>query len=345
MPDPAPPSAIRHLRLRLAFSAFFLLVFLAPVLAPRLAGDLEFKDYVPLLLVGLPWFGLFVSELKLPGGVEAKFAALQSEVKAADAKAEAARAEAVEVKNETRILAVSPPAPRPGTPYGRAAAELFPPSIRPRPAPLRPLAPQPAPQSNPPTDDPIGDPFAPPAPTLVAPPAADASPFDAPQPAAAPPEATRPPLRIDALSELRRLAGVYATVRAAEPGGPSRTAAMTVVVRDMVAVAEQDPSADGSHLVASGNADEGLRLAAAACAFAQAATSRTLPLVDALEATSHAFVQYWLLVALDKIAAMQGRPAFSKGSRERLAAFAGKLETGSDRHAVLTGLLRKIQPA
>lgn len=103
---------IRHVELRIFFSLVCLLVVVARAVHPTWFDDA--LDYVPVGLAALPWLGFFVTEVKLPGGIEAKLAALTEEVKAAEAKAEAAQQEAAEGKKEARLMAVTPLPPAAG---------------------------------------------------------------------------------------------------------------------------------------------------------------------------------------------------------------------------------------
>jgi hypothetical protein len=269
MSEQARPK-IRHVEFRIFFSLVCLLVVVARAVHPTWFDDA--LDYVPIGLAALPWLGFFVTEVKLPGGIEAKLAALTEEVKAAEAKAEAAQKEAAETKVETRLMAVTP-APDPeariagsrGTGHTRETRE----------------------------------------------------------------------------SQAEVLAARYGDIRAMMPSGAVRTKAMTAVLRQMVVA--MAPDAEGNAYESHARSDdEGLRLTAAAWALAHPDRATPAPLIDALYASVHPFVHYWLLMALDQIADRQGRTPFSANMVIRLQAFRPHAATGTDRTYLLGSLLRRL---
>lgn len=266
MEDPKKPR-IRHVELRIFFSLVCLLVVVARAVHPGWFDDA--LDYIPVGLAALPWLGFFVSEVKLPGGIEAKLTEIEQKVQVAETKAEAAQKEAAETKVETRMLAVTP---EPGAPAAPGAP----------PAPLK--------MSGPMEDD--------------------------------------------------TLARHYNNIRSTRPSGSARTAAMTGVVRAMVAAAASDAGADYSARAAA--ADEGLRLTAAAWAVAHPDRAAPGPLIDALYASTQPFVHYWLLMALDQIAQRQGQAVFSPAMTGRLGDFRPHAATGADRAYLLDSILRKL---
>lgn len=260
----------RHVEVRIFFSLACLLVVVARAVHPTWFDDP--LDYVPIGLAALPWLGFFVTEVKLPGGIEAKLAALTEEVRAAEAKAEAAQQDAAESKVEARLIAVTPtlgPASRPFASKGTK-------------------------------DD-----------------------TEVPQQQAA------------------ALARRYDAIRASMPSGAARTSAMSAVLREMVAAMAQDASGD-DYATHARSETEGLRLAAAAWAVAHPDRAAPAVLIDALYASTHPFVHYWLLTALDQIAELQGRGAFSADMVNRLQAFRPHAATGTDRTYLLDRMLRRL---
>lgn len=259
--EPARPR-IRHVELRIFFSLVCLLVVVARAVHPSWFDDA--LDYVPIGLAALPWLGFFVTEVKLPGGIEAKLAALHEQVQEAEKKADAAQQEAAATKAESRLLAVASDAPSTPVVLSKTLA----------------------------------------------------------------------PKDQDSLPQQ------YNALRASQPSGSVRTAAMTGIVRAMVTAAAADPGTDYATRAAS--ADEGQRLSAAAWAVAHPDRAAPGPLIDALYASTQPFVHYWLLMALDQIAERQGRAPFSADMVNQLQAFRPHAASGTDRTFLLDRLLNRL---
>ncbi|MEU4424490.1 hypothetical protein AB0F81_28045 [Actinoplanes sp. NPDC024001] len=136
---------------------------------------------------------------------------------------------------------------------------------------------------------------------------------------------------------IRQLAARYNECRWTLPGGPARTEKMTALAYEMIAVLRRRPDFDvGAHLRCP---DRGMRLAAAACLYANPDPAWAGRLAQAAVAEDKPFNEYWALRALSKV--LEGHPgALDDTARTLLRQRRALLNSGTDRTRLIDQLLR-----
>jgi hypothetical protein len=146
---------------------------------------------------------------------------------------------------------------------------------------------------------------------------------------------------VDPETEVRRLAEVYNQIRKDQRSGPSRTAAMTSVVREMIALAPRLPQFDVR--LALESKDRGTRLMAYAYLYARPDIENLSALVKSVtEIEAKPFGQYWGLQAIQKILEQTGPQNVDFQTQRKLRDFQHHLASGTDRYYELKQILRGL---
>jgi hypothetical protein len=141
--------------------------------------------------------------------------------------------------------------------------------------------------------------------------------------------------------ELRELARRYEEIRK-KPSGHARTAEMTRVLRDMLALAPRLPRFEWRPALESD--EPGTRLAGYAVLYACPRPEATDVLVHTLtRREAQPFGQYWAIQALGRVLGEGGD--LGPGMREELEQFRARLRPEWDRYYELTRLLRDLGSA
>jgi hypothetical protein len=141
---------------------------------------------------------------------------------------------------------------------------------------------------------------------------------------------------------LARLVERYNGIRQSQRPGPSRTSAMTAVVRDMIGLAARLDGFDASAALSA--QDGGTRLAAYAFLYARPAMKHLEHLVDCVtDREDQNFGVYWGIQALGKNLKAEAGDALPHGVIRKLQQFLKTLPSGSDRHYELSRLLRELE--
>jgi hypothetical protein len=145
----------------------------------------------------------------------------------------------------------------------------------------------------------------------------------------------------EATDPVRELAARYNEIRWTMPSGADRTARMTSLVHEMIALLKGAQDFDvESHL---GSADRGLRLAAFAYLYANPDPAWIRALAETAVSEDKPFNEYWALMALAK--ALKGHcEALDDATRERLQERREQLTPRTDRAQQIDRLLRECPP-
>jgi hypothetical protein len=134
----------------------------------------------------------------------------------------------------------------------------------------------------------------------------------------------------------------YNTIRDTQPSSSARTAAMTAVVRDMVALSTQMDAFDARPALAG--QDGGTRLSGYAYLYARPDARLLDDLIACVaEREDQPFGQYWGIRAIDKNLRAGEVGTLAHGVVRRLRQFLNRLPEGSDRHYELSRLLREME--
>jgi hypothetical protein len=137
---------------------------------------------------------------------------------------------------------------------------------------------------------------------------------------------------------VRRLAARYNEIRWTMPSGAARTAEMTALVHEMIAILRDAQGFDvESHLRSS---DRGLRLAAFAYLYANPDPAWARRIAEAAVSEDKPFNEYWALMALRKV--LRGHcEALDDATRNLLKRRIAELPPGIDRAQQIGQLLRE----
>lgn len=142
----------------------------------------------------------------------------------------------------------------------------------------------------------------------------------------------------------------YNRVRASQGSGGSRTAAMTSIAGEMIAIA---PAATDFPVAQALSMSGGMRLAAYAILNVRPDPSLLHPLVESLTArdpnqphlfAAQPFEQYWGILALRKTLALVNREQIDERDIDALYDLLRQLRPGTDRHFELSRALRVLSP-
>lgn len=137
---------------------------------------------------------------------------------------------------------------------------------------------------------------------------------------------------------VKRLAARYNEIRWTMPSGAARTAEMTALTHEMIALLKDARGFDvESHLRSD---DRGLRLAAVAYLYANPDPAWVRQLTEAAVSEDKPFNEYWALMALRKV--LKGHcEALDDTTRDRLLRRRAELTPGTDRAQQIAQLLRE----
>lgn len=139
-------------------------------------------------------------------------------------------------------------------------------------------------------------------------------------------------------ADLRQLAHRYNEVRVTMESGSTRTAAMTTIVKEMIAAAAADPVDVVSALTST---DQGMRLAAYASIYSHPKDEYLTPLVNAIASEiDRPFGQYWAIQALERVVAESDSHSLPPAAVAALSRYLSNLKPGTDRYYELDNLLR-----
>jgi hypothetical protein len=143
--------------------------------------------------------------------------------------------------------------------------------------------------------------------------------------------------------ELRLLAQKYNEIRETQRSGSARTAAMTDVFRQMIALAPELKQFDVKQYLKA--TDRGMRLAAYAYLYALPNFALLDDLVTSVtEVEDKSFGQYWGLEAIAKVIDGRKLSDLSPLTAEKLQqALLTRFHSGTDRHFVLSRILRDLK--
>jgi hypothetical protein len=145
-----------------------------------------------------------------------------------------------------------------------------------------------------------------------------------------------------ALSEqtdpVNQLAARYNEIRWTTPSGPARTAEMTTLTHEMIALLKDARGFDVESHLSSTN--RGLRLAAVAYLYANPDPAWARQLAETAVSEDKPFNEYWGLMALNRV--LKGHcEALDNATRDRLQERRAQLNPGTDRAQQIDQLLRE----
>lgn len=138
-----------------------------------------------------------------------------------------------------------------------------------------------------------------------------------------------------------KLAAAYNNIRDTQKSGPSRTSAMTSIVRQMIDLTPRLQNCD----VEAGlkDSDRGKRLGAYAYLYARPDFSKLDKLVlSVTQIEDKPFGQYWGLQSIGKVIGSRNGQKISTKIVQQLREFLAKLQPGTDRYYELSRILKEL---